>query len=64
VGGRLWLADLEKRVPSRQRRGSGSEPTSIALTSAAVGPLLEKNTLVLDDKIQTYAPEIPEKDWP
>src|SRR4029450_39555 len=57
-------ADLEKRVPVAPETRFRIGTTSIALTSAAVGLLLEKNTLVLDDKIQTYAPEIPEKDWP
>jgi CubicO group peptidase (beta-lactamase class C family) len=38
--------------------------TSKALTSAAGGLLLEKNTLKLDDEIQTYVPEYPKKQWP
>ena len=37
---------------------------STALTSAAVGLLLEKDRLKLDEKIQTYVPEFPEKQWP
>src|SRR4029453_16652703 len=37
---------------------------SKALTSAAVGLLLEKNTLHLDDEIQVYVPEFPKKQWP
>jgi CubicO group peptidase (beta-lactamase class C family) len=37
---------------------------SIALTSAAVGVLLEKNRLNLDDEVQTYVPEFPKKQWP
>ena len=36
----------------------------MALTSAAVGLLLEKNRLNLDDEIQTYVPEFPKKQWP
>ncbi len=37
---------------------------STALTSAAVGLLLEKDRLRLDEKIQTYVPEFPEKQKP
>jgi serine beta-lactamase-like protein LACTB len=57
-------ADLENRVPvapdMRFRIGTASK----ALTSAAVGLLLEKGRLKLDDVIQTYVPEFPEKQWP
>jgi len=57
-------ADLENRVPvspgTRFRIGTAST----ALTSAAVGLLLEKDQLKLDEKIQTYVPEFPEKQWP
>jgi CubicO group peptidase (beta-lactamase class C family) len=34
------------------------------LTSAAVGLLLEKSRLNLDEEIQTYVPEFPKKEWP
>ena len=57
-------ADLENRVKvtpdTRFRIGTAS----IALTSAAVGLLMEKGRLKLDDVIQTYVPEFPEKQWP
>jgi CubicO group peptidase (beta-lactamase class C family) len=57
-------ADLEARVPvgpgTRFRIGTASK----VLTSAAVGLLLEKNRLKLDDEIQTYVPEFPKKQWP
>lgn len=57
-------ADLEDRVPvapgTRFRIGTAST----ALTSAAVGLLLENDRLKLDEKIQTYVPEFPEKQWP
>ena len=57
-------ADLEKRVPvapdMRFRIGHASK----ALTSAAVGLLLEKGRLDLDEEIQTYVPAFPEKQWP
>ncbi len=70
VGGEIvWAegfgwADLEKRVPvapgMRFRIGHASK----ALTSAAVGLLLEKGQLHLEDEIQTYVPEFPKKQWP
>ena len=34
------------------------------LTSIAVGRLLERHKLNLDDEIQKYVPEFPEKQWP
>jgi serine beta-lactamase-like protein LACTB, mitochondrial len=37
---------------------------SKALTSAAVGLLLEKDVLHLDDEIQVRVPEFPRKPWP
>jgi CubicO group peptidase (beta-lactamase class C family) len=37
---------------------------SMALTSAAVGLLLEKERLHLDSEIQTYVRAFPEKQWP
>ncbi len=57
-------ADLANRVPvapdTRFRIGTAST----VLTSAAVGLLLEKGRLQLDEKIQTYVPEFPQKPWP
>jgi len=57
-------ADLENLVPvaphMRFRIGTASK----ALTSAAVGLLLEKKRLFLDDEIRTYVPEFPKKPWP
>ena len=57
-------ADLEKRVPvapgMRFRIGDASK----SLTSAAVGRLLEKGRMRLNDEIQTYVPEFPRKQWP
>jgi serine beta-lactamase-like protein LACTB len=70
VGGELvWAegfgwADLEKRVPvapnTRFRIGHASK----AITSAAVGLLLEKQKLHLNDEVQTYVPAFPKKQWP
>jgi CubicO group peptidase (beta-lactamase class C family) len=57
-------ADMEKRVPvapgMRFRIGHASK----ALTSVAVGLLLEKGRLRLEDDIQTYVPAFPKKQWP
>jgi serine beta-lactamase-like protein LACTB, mitochondrial len=44
----------------RFRMGTGSK----VLTSAAVGLLLEKDQLKLDDEIQTYVPQFPKKPSP
>jgi serine beta-lactamase-like protein LACTB len=69
AGDMVWAegfgwADLENRVKvapdTRFRIGTAST----ALTSAAAGLLLEKGQLKLDDKIQTYVPTFPEKQWP
>ena len=57
-------ANMENRVPvapgMRFRIGHASK----SLTSAAVGVLLEKGKLHLEDEIQTYVPEFPRKQWP
>jgi CubicO group peptidase (beta-lactamase class C family) len=57
-------ADLENQVKvtpdTRFRIGTASA----ALTSAAVGLLLENGRLKLDAEIQTYVPEYPRKQWP
>mgnify|MGYP000017532398 CR=1 FL=1 len=57
-------ADFENRVPvtpqTRFRIGTASK----ALTSAGVGLLLERQRLALDEKIQAYVPQFPEKPWP
>jgi serine beta-lactamase-like protein LACTB, mitochondrial len=57
-------ADLEKRVPvapeTRFRIGTASK----VVTSAAVGLLLEKGRLNLDEVIQMHVPAFPEKQWP
>jgi serine beta-lactamase-like protein LACTB, mitochondrial len=57
-------AQLEKRVPvtpdTRFRIGTASK----VITSAAVGLLLEKGRLNLDDEIQGDVPAFPKKQWP
>jgi serine beta-lactamase-like protein LACTB len=70
VGGEIvWAegfgwADLETRVSvapdTRFRIGTAS----IALTSVAVGQLLEEGLLNLDDEIQKHVPAFPKKQWP
>lgn len=60
----LGYAELEKRVPVTPATKFRAGDASIALTSAAVGLLLEKNKLNLDVDIQRYVPEFPEKQWP
>jgi CubicO group peptidase (beta-lactamase class C family) len=68
-GGIVWAegfgwADLENRVrvaPGlRFRIGTASS----VLTSAAVGVLLEKGRIRLEDEIRAYVPQFPEKEWP
>jgi serine beta-lactamase-like protein LACTB len=58
------FADLEKRVPVTPEHRFRIGTASMALTSAAVGLLLEKDRLKLDEEIQTYVPEFPKKEWP
>jgi serine beta-lactamase-like protein LACTB len=70
VGGEIvWAegfgwANLENKAPVSPETRFRIGTASTALTSAAVGLLLEKDRLKLDEKIQTYVPEFPEKQWP
>jgi serine beta-lactamase-like protein LACTB, mitochondrial len=57
-------ANLENQVPVAPDTGFRVADASKALTSAAVGLLLEKNKLHLDDQIQVHVPEFPKKPWP
>jgi serine beta-lactamase-like protein LACTB len=57
-------ADLENRVPVSPDMLFRIGTASKVLTSTAVGVLLEEGLLNLDEKIQTYVPEFPEKQWP
>ena len=63
VEGFGWT-DIASRVHVEPHTKFRIGTASIALTSSAVGLLLEKGRLKLDDKIQTYVPEFPEKQWP
>ena len=70
VGGEIvWAegfgwADLEKQLPVSPDMRFRIGTASVALTSAAIGLLLEKGQLKLDDEIQTYVPGFPKKEWP
>ena len=70
VGGEIvWAegfgwADLETSVPVTPETRFRIGTASTVLTSAAVGVLLEKDRLKLDEEIQTYVPEFPKKQWP
>ena len=57
-------ADLEQRVKVEPDTRFRIGTASVALTSAAVGLLLDQGRLKLDDEIQTYVPEYPKKPWP
>lgn len=57
-------ANVENQVPVSPGTRFRAADASKALTSAAVGLLLEKNTLRLDDPIQVHVPEFPKKPWP
>ena len=57
-------ADLEKRVPVAPGMRFRIGGVSMALTSAVVGLLLEKERMNLDAEIQTYVSAFPEKQWP
>jgi len=57
-------ADLGSHAPVRPETRFRVTDASRTLTSAAVGVLLERKALDLDDEIQTYVPEFPRKQWP
>ena len=57
-------ADLENQVPVAPDTGFRVADASKALTSAAVGLLIERDRLHLDDEIQMHVPQFPKKQWP
>ena len=57
-------ADLESRARVEPHLRFRIGTASKVLTSAAVGLLLEKGRLTLDDEIQTHVPDFPAKEWP
>jgi CubicO group peptidase (beta-lactamase class C family) len=60
----LGWADLENRVPATPETRFRIGTASIALTSAAVGLLLDQGRMSLDAEIQKYVPAFPKKQWP
>jgi serine beta-lactamase-like protein LACTB, mitochondrial len=56
--------ELENQVPIAPDLKFRIGTASTALTSAAVGLLLEEGRLKLDEVIQTYVPAFPHKQWP
>ena len=63
AGGFGW-ANLESRQPVTPDTRFQLGTASTLLTSAAVGLLLEKERLNLDEEIQATVPEFPRKRWP
>lgn len=57
-------ADLDSRMRVSPKTRFRIGTASMALTSAAVGLLLEQGRLTLDDEIQAQVPEFPKKPWP
>lgn len=57
-------ADVEQRVSVTPDVRFRIGHVSKALTSAAVGLLVEQGRLHLDEEIQTYVPQFPRKQWP
>lgn len=60
----LGFADLDKRTSVTPQTRFRVGEVSKALTSIAVGQLVEKNRLNLDTDVQKYVPDYPEKQWP
>lgn len=58
------FADLENRVTVTPETRFPIGTASTMLTSAGAGLLIEERLLKLDERIQTYVPEFPEKQWP
>ena len=57
-------ANIEGRTPVAPNTRFRIGNVSSSLTSAAVGLLLEKQKLNLDDEIQKHVPGFPKKQWP
>ena len=57
-------ADVETHAPVTPQTRFRMGTASTALTSAAVGVLLEKDRVKLDEEIQAYVPQFPKKPWP
>jgi CubicO group peptidase (beta-lactamase class C family) len=57
-------ADVETHAPVTPETRFRMGTASTALTSAAVGVLVEKDRVQLDEEIQAYVPQFPKKPWP
>lgn len=57
-------ADIEKKTAVRPDIRFRIGTASVALTSAAIGLLLERDRMHLDAEMQTYVSAFPEKQWP
>ena len=58
------FADIESSLPVTPQHRFRTGTASIVFTSAAIGLLLDEGRLKLDDEIQKYVPDFPDKQWP
>lgn len=58
------FADIDSRAPVSVETPFRIGTLSTPLTSAAAGLLIDQGKLKIDDGIQTYVPEFPQKPWP
>src|SRR3954469_24762067 len=58
------FADIENHSPVTPSLQFRTGTASIVLTSAAIGLLLDEGRLKLDNEIQKYVPDFPDKQWP
>ncbi len=58
------FANVESGLPVMPDHRFRIGTASMVLTSAAIGLLLEQGRMRLDDQIQAYVPEFPQKQWP
>lgn len=58
------FADVETGAPVTPGHRFRTGTASIVFTSAAIGLLLDEGRLQLDDEVQKYVPEFPDKQWP
>ena len=58
------FADIESSLPVTPHHRFRTGTASIVFTSAAIGLLLDEGRLKLDDEIQKYDPDFPDKQWP
>jgi len=58
------FADIGDGSPVTPGQRFRTGTASILFTSAAIGLLLDEGRLKLDDQIQKYVPDLPDKQWP